>query len=295
VKMITNTKGHGFATVSNDDEHVVVAFGGLMWMVKRVDGSKEQDIPLGSVKGTQPDWSPTEDLIAFAGAGGDAPGNAPLDTIAWMGGTTWGALQTIVPPDGLSNLFPAFSPDGAWIAYARGKGGHDDKTAQLWIVDKDGTGSPVELVNANRVVSNGTTTDTTGQHQNSQPTWGPSGDYMWVAFNSMRAYGVVRPAAIGHQQIWVAAIDPSKLGTGADPSFPAFRLQFQGLDEDNHRAYWTEDVRDNPPPPPPPSDGGVCIAHGQTCDPAVDTCCDVNDVCDSTDNGMTYTCITRVN
>jgi hypothetical protein len=294
VTAIANTMGHGFATISPDDAHVIVAFGGKLWMVDRVTGTKEQDVPLGGVMGTHPDWSPAANTIAFAGASGDAPGNAPLDTIAWQGGTSWSAIKTLVPAAGQSNLFPSFSPDGNWIAYVRGKGGHDDKTAQLWIIDKDGTMTPVELKNANRVVSNGTTTDTLGQHQNSQPTWGPTGDYAWIAFNSMRAYGVVRPSG-GVQQIWVAAIDPSKLGTGVDPSFPAFRIQFQGLDENNHRAYWTEDVRDNPPPPPPPTDGGVCVAHGMTCVPGQSTCCDSGDVCDTTDNGQTYSCMVIVN
>lgn len=299
MKLVTNiasTNGHGFATISNDDAHVIAAWGGKMWMVDRTTGTKEQDVPLGGVMATQPDWSPTADVIAFAGASGDAPGNAPLDTIQWMGGTTWGAIKTLVLPAGLSNLFPSFSPDGGWIAYARGKGGHDDKTAQLWVIDKDGAMAPVELKNANRIVSNGTTTDTLGQHQNSQPTWGPTGDYAWIAFNSMRAYGVVRPAG-GVQQIWVTAIDPSKLGqAGVDPSFPAFRLQFQGLDENNHRAYWTQDVRDNPPPPADAGvDSNVCVQHGAQCDPTGNPCCDATDVCDTTDNGVTYQCVTIVN
>src|SRR6185369_16158141 len=115
---------------------------------------------------------------------------------------------------------PSYSPDGEYIAYARGKGGHGDKTFQLWLVKADGGTPPVELVTANRIV-------------NSLPTWAPPGDLQWIAFNSVRPYGVVFPTG-GTQQIWVAAIDPSKLGQhGADgglidPSFPAFRFAFQG-------------------------------------------------------------------
>jgi hypothetical protein len=148
---------------------------------------------------------------------------------------------------------------------------------------------PVELANANRVVSNQMTD---GMFQNSQPTWAPPGDYHWIAFNSQREYGMILPK--GTQQIWVAAVDPAKLGTGEDPSFPAFRLQFQGLQEDNHRAFWTLDVRDPPimppPPPTPMPDGGVCIATGAKCDPVADTCCMTRDRCDSRDDGMTYSC-----
>ena len=72
---------------------------------------------------------------------------------------------------------------------------------------------------------------------------------------------------------------------------PAFRLQFQGLQEDNHRAYWTLDVRDTPRiPQDPKPDGGVCIATGAVCDPTMDSCCNALDRCDTKDNGATYTC-----
>ena len=82
---------------------------------------------------------------------------------------------TIVPfePDRKTNLFPMHSPDGQWIAFSRGKGGHGDLTAQLWLVPAKG-GTPVELVNGNRVVSNAMGD---GLTENSQPTWAPPGDY----------------------------------------------------------------------------------------------------------------------
>ena len=106
----------------------------------------------------------------------------------------------------------------------------------------------------------------------------------------MREYGVVLPK--GRQQIWVAAVDVNKLGQpGVDPSYPAFRLQFQGLNEDNHRAFWTLDVRDKPRIPQDPTpDGGVCIPSGMACDPTLDSCCNSADRCDTPNNGDTYTC-----
>jgi hypothetical protein len=158
---------------------------------------------------------------------------------------------------------------------------------QLWLVPQGG-GTPIELVNANRVVSNELGD---GQHENAQPTWAPRGDLDWIAFNSKREYGVVLPA--GTQQIWVSAIDTDAAIAGDDPSYPAFRLQFQGLEEDNHRAYWTLDVRDPPPPPPdagPPADAGDCIPSGGTCDPTSDVCCDPGQTCDTGNDGETYEC-----
>ena len=38
------------------------------------------------------------------------------------------------------------------------------------------------------------------------------------------------------------------------------------LKEDNHRAYWTLDVRYPDKPPPSPTDGGMCIADNAGCD-----------------------------
>jgi hypothetical protein len=287
VKDVPNTRGHGFATISPDDSKVVAAWAGKMWMLDRATGTKLDDLALGGMVATHPDWSPDNSQLVFATGKGDAPGGASLATVPWDG-SKWGQPAVLVPGADKtnSNLFPMHSHDGKWIAFSRGKGGHGDVTAQLWLIGAKG-GTPVELLNANRVVSNQMTE---GLHQNSQPTWAPPGDFQWVAFNSKREYGLVLPK--GTQQIWVAAVDPAKLGGGMDPSYPAFRLQFQGLEEDNHRAYWTLDVRDAPPPPPPPPrpDGGMCVATGGKCDPIADTCCVRGEKCDSQDDGMTYTC-----
>ncbi|MBX5481825.1 MAG: hypothetical protein IRZ16_08300 [Myxococcaceae bacterium] len=131
------------------------------------------------------------------------------------------------------------------------------------MVKADGSGEPIELKAANRVV-NGVMTD--GRHENNMPTWAPPGDYDWVAFNSVRPYGVVFPNG-GTQQIWVRAIDRQKLSAGEDPSFPAFRFAFQGLTEDNHRAFWTLDVRD------PEYGGTSCLPLGSPCSGTAPECC----------------------
>ena len=255
------------------------------------NGAYIADLPIAPLEGTQPDWSPLGGEVVFTAAKGDVPGAASLARIPFQNGT-WGKPTVFLnPPAGLSLNFPMFSHDAEWIAYSVGKGGHTDATAQLWMVDSAGT-QPVELVNANRVVSNAMTM---GQHENQAPTWAPKGDYYWVAFNSERAYGVVRPTN-GDNQIWVAAVRPDKGNPSIDPSFPAFRVPFQGLYEANHRAFWTLDIgmppSGNPDAGAPPPCGKI-LTLGDMCDP-VNDCCETGALCETKDSGMTYTCIMNV-
>ena len=263
----------GFGTFRPDDAHAVATVGNLLAEFDLDAGTKVANLPVAA--GTNPDWSPTGAELAYSDVGGDSPAGANLKVIAYDGGT-WGAVRTLVAAAGQTNLFPSYSPDGAYVVYARGKGGHGDKTLQLWLAKADGSQPPVELITANRVV-NGVMT--AGQHENNMPTWAPPGDLQWIAFNSIRPYGVVYPTG-GTQQIWVAAIDPAKLGQVqadgglADPSYPAFRFAFQGLAENNHRAFWTADLRES-------ADAGTCAGLGSACGAGVSCCADLQCLADS--------------
>lgn len=267
------TREKGFGTFSPDDLRVVATVGDKLAEFDSTTAMKFSDLPV--VAGTNPDWSPTGQELVFSNKGGDSPGTAGLAVIDRVDGG-WGASRVIVAPGTGTNLFPSYAPDGVHIAFTRGRGGHGDNTFQLWLVSPDG-GNLTELLNANRKVNNciGVTCDalgnTNGQYENSMPTWAPPGDLDWVAFNSKRAYGVVFPNG-GTQQIWVAAIDRSKVGQRqadgglVDPSYPAFRFAFQDLNENNHRAFWTLDVRQE-------QDAGVtCVMQGQPCG-ANTVCC----------------------
>ena len=99
------------------------------------------------------------------------------------------------------------------------------------------------------------------------------------------------------QQLWIAAIDVSKLGTGVDPSFPAFRVPFVDLTENCHRPFWALDALK------PPGDAGAgdasagdagggfdagpCLDFGGDCTSGV--CCDTLQ-CIGDSNGDNYTC-----
>jgi hypothetical protein len=293
---IAETKGHGFATISPDNERVVVSFKkDTMWMVDRATGTFIEDLPTSAPEfdgGTQPDWAPDGSNLVFATGQGDGPGDASLALIPWANGA-WGSPSILLaPPNNQSNLFPMFSPDSAWIAFAVGKGGHGDNTAQLHVVPTAG-GTPIDLLAANRMTNN---EQTDGQYQNSQPTWAPPGDYDWIAFNTKRPYGVVLDE--GTQQIWVAAVDLTKASNGQDPSYPAFRVPFQGLNENNHRAFWTLDITDGGGGAGGGGNGGAggapqcsdILTLGDPCDVLFD-CCEAGSVCDTLDSGDTYECV----
>lgn len=295
---VPDTGGHGFGTISPDNEHVVVSFKeDFMWMVDRATGAFQVELPTNDPLfegGTHPDWSPDDTQLVFATGQGDGPGGASLAVIPWNG-TSWGQPSILLPPlEGSSNLFPMFSHDGNWIAFARGEGGHGDETAQLWVIPKDG-GTPVEMIAANRITNNEMTD---GQYQNSQPTWAPPGDYDWVAFNTKRSYGVILDE--GTQQIWVAAVSVDEAANGNDPSYPAFRVPFQGLEENNHRAFWTLDIGQGGGGGMGSGGGGMggtpcqdILTVGEVCDPLQD-CCESGSYCDTLDNGETYECVNAI-
>jgi hypothetical protein len=171
-----------------------------------------------------------------------------------------------------------FDPEGDQIAYT--------DTSRLFLVPPGG-GPSVELTAANTMVNNAPATP----KENSMPTWAPPGDLHWIAFNSVRPYGLLTGG--GNNQIWVAGVDFGKLSQ--DPSYPAFWLPFQTISDKNPRAFWTLDVRTQLPdggplpdagsPDAGPTDAGAfdagsdagppaCVLLGVSCDPVTSICCD---------------------
>ncbi len=287
--------GHEFGTLSPDNLRAVATNKGAMaeYDISGPGRSapKVSDLPLSGIKGTMPDWSPKGSELVFATGSGDAPKLAGLSVIGYQSGT-WGPIRSLAPANGKTNVFPSYSPDGDWVVYARAdKGDHGDLTAQLMVIKADGSQGDggVDLVKANRWVNNQVTA---GQFENNEPTWAPPGDLYWVAFNSLRPYGVVFPKG-GTQQIWVAAVDPAKLASGGDPSFPAFRFSFQDLEENNHRAFWTLDVRvpDGGTFIEGGGDGGTsdCISEGNGCSQTSGLKCCAPNFCDVSPDGGTGT------
>jgi hypothetical protein len=258
---------NSWATFNPDTSRVVASKQGILKLLDGKTGAgigpNGGTIPLGSgVLAAQPDWAPDGNHLVFSAGNVDRGGATSIGWFA-VSGDTFSGLQTVVAPNGTQRYgYPMFNPTSDWIAFVRGAKIEKDLTDQI-LVTQAQPGAPLqELVRANTLVND--TTVATGI-ENNMPTWAPSAapDTQWVAFASQRDYGyVLRQGSkygVQRQQLWIAAIDTDKLGSG-DPSFPAFRVPFQELTEDCHRPFWAEDALNPPPPPdagpppPPPAD-----------------------------------------
>lgn len=163
---------------------------------------------------------------------------------------TWGAEQPLVTSAGENNYYPVFSPDGAWVLFARSqcKSGdppdacdsYDDPSARAMVVSAQG-GKVIDLGHANG----------SGLLDDSWPRWSPamasykSGNLLWLTFSSTRDYGfhvVTQPSGSHVRQLWLVGFDPAKAAAGQDPSFAPTWLSFQDPASSNHTGQWTSVV-----------------------------------------------------
>jgi Tol biopolymer transport system component len=206
-----------------------------------------------------PDWAPDGQHLVFA-----ASVDAPVDrvarhlrgsSIAWLtaNGAGFRGFEVIAPSGGVvstscvgqeSYANPMFSPDSRWLAFSRGDCESEaDPTSEILLATAAPNAPKYPLTRANTQVGG----QLLSNLQNGMPTWAPasSANIGWIAFTSARDYGLVlapgSKIGVGLHQLWVAAVDFSKVGSG-DPSYPAFRLPAQDPTENNHRPFWTTDV-----------------------------------------------------
>lgn len=237
-----------WTTFSPDGKLVLVAAGGKLTLLDSNTG-----LPVGSEAGvvplpagtlaTHPDWSALGDQVALtlAEKGGDkATEGGSIALLPYRGGS-FGAPEVIVAkaPGAENNYFPSFSPDSRFIAFVTGTGKSEDaKSASLRLVEV-ATRKVIALPRLNQRVNN---QDGLTNLANSMPTWAPATEAgtFWLAFSSVRPYADLRPLDKKQDQVWIAAIDPSR----EDPSFPAFWAPFQSIEQGNHRAFWTHTAED---------------------------------------------------
>lgn len=263
-------------------------------------------------RGIQPDWAPSGERVVFArGSGADRQGGTSI-ALMKTSADTFANIQDVVLASSLGTKmlvgYPMHNPTSDWIAFVRGEKIEGDPLAQIFIAPAKANATPQLLVRANTLVNDyaaptvplsstcgpagpagppgppgpmdpTTSTPSSTCVANSIPTWAPSAEpqLQWVAFASRRDYGFVlrkdSKVGTGLQQLWIAAIDVSKMGAG-DPSYPAFRVPFVELSENAHRPFWAEDAIN-----PPTCNPKTCAVYPGTCGRQADGCGGLTDDC----------------
>jgi hypothetical protein len=285
------TDAPGMWSTFNPDASSVVTVSGATMTVR----STKSGLPTGSITtpsktaGTMPDWSPTDDHLAYTEVPMDTANNGGQDyrhcygsSIAMLDvqGGMFNNHQIVAqstkacPSDNLlytgaatteSYANPFFSQDGKWLVYSRGDCESEADLSSEIIVSPVMPSAPQDhLVALNQQTAAGAVTGIEngmpiiGPLPPNLPASDPNRNFVWVAFTSVRNYGLVlSPTSKVNQgapnnfpstlvkQIWIAAVDLNKLASGVtavDPSYPAFRFPGQDLAENTHRPFWTADA-----------------------------------------------------
>ncbi|MFT5682865.1 MAG: dipeptidyl aminopeptidase/acylaminoacyl peptidase [Myxococcota bacterium] len=229
-----------FKAVSPDGQFILGTNNQTATLYELRSGNRIKDFQFND-RVTHPDWSPDGETILMVLAKTSVDGqnftiNSDMEfqrgeiiEVDWNADAQeLGDMRVLKAADTAVNFYyPAYSPDGEWIAYNRSAlTSYAAQDAELWLMSRDGS-IDVRLKNANG----------DGDLQNSYPRWGPlpDDDVLWLAFSSKRTYAVspnVQP------QIWVAAILPELAEKDEDPSSAPFWLPGQDPTSDNHLPVW---------------------------------------------------------
>jgi len=166
------------------------------------------------------------------------------------------APQTVVPftpGDPMFHFYPSWSPDGKYLAFASAPdqsakmvSSSDNHNAVLRLVPVDGAPHACpgptcyELTNGTQYGVAAAMAQKGGG--STWPKFTPfdqaGGKIMFISFTSRIDYGFRSQA---RAQLWMFAIDTSKLGSG-DPSFAPIWIPTQDITDENFTPYWTESL-----------------------------------------------------
>jgi hypothetical protein len=227
-------------------------------------------------------------LLADGGAAADAQADAAPgpdagvpslltleDPVVVIPSNVAGNAASNVPA--VNSYNPSFAPDSTFLVFtqttcpaglARTTLCDSDISSNLsattWAVKPAAGATPIHLDNAGAPgVADGNVTSVLDTFPRSTPfqTKQGSGRLFWFTVASLRQPGLRHKdfrapdegSGQDQQQLWMFAVDPDKVLSGADGSYRAFFLPFQDPTTSNHIAQWTQQiVSSNPPPPPAP-------------------------------------------
>ena len=244
-----------FSTFSPDASRLLINFGTQFQLIDPRTGATvpTAGVPLPAANAAHPCWSPDGTAIAYAANilynGGQAPWavdytSGDLQLIPVTGPDTFGAPVSLVPSASVDPAFaapswPSFAPDSTWIAFGAGvnsrgrnniNGTETTFPGSLFLIGRNG-GTPIRLDTA-----------CGGARNCFLPNFSPydAGGYYWLVFYSLRDYGNAIAGTKGttRRQMWVTAIDKSKLGTG-DASAVPYWIPDQDAQTENMSAFWS--------------------------------------------------------
>jgi hypothetical protein len=205
--------------------------------------------PLPTTKAAHPSWSPDGTLVAFInnidGSWAVDYTTGDLQVIPVSAGDNFGAPQTLVAsstgnPAFKAPSWPSFTPDSQWIGFGAGTNSRGRNAVgtpptemvypgALFLESRNG-GAPTQLDAA-----------CSAALDCYLPNFSPydAGGRFWMVFYSLRNYGNTQVGTKGskRRQMWVTAVDKSKLGSG-DPSSVPYWLPFQDPKTENMSAFW---------------------------------------------------------
>jgi len=218
-----------FSTFNGDASRLLVNAGAGLSLIDPHTGTSVavRGTPLPTTRAAHPAWSPDSSAIVFVNniRNGATPATSAVD---YTGGDL--QLINVSPNDTFSapvNLvtstdpafgapsWPSFTPDSNLIAYgagvnSRGKLSPNEYPGSLFVVSRAG-GAPQRLDIA-----------CGGARRCYLPNFSPydAGGYYWLIHYSFRDYGNARAGTkgTGRRQMWITAIDKTKLNGGGDPS-----------------------------------------------------------------------------
>ena len=270
-----------------------------MWRSTARRARCRRNLPLGALKGDPPDWSPDETRSSSRPATGTRPAGAGLAVTPVPNGTVGRAQDARGPPHERRTEATRDQPLPDALArrqvdrlLARRKGGHGDLTAQLWI--DAGRGRHARRARERQPRRLEPAEGRPAPRTPSRPGRRPATS---TGSRSTRSARTASSYPKGH------AADLGRGGRSGqaragrrDPSYPAFRLQFQGL-----RGGQPPRLLDARRARPRPAAAAAATARrrrvrGRRRDlhAGVDRCCDSGARCDTRDDGATYVCLPPV-
>lgn len=204
------------ADPQNTSIHIGSVFGGYLGEVAGTS--------LAGTSAKMPTWS-RAGVIAFVrgtnatmtqGGAGGFQGPTSILTVPEAGGTTtplFGASN-----NGFANYYPAYSPDGRWLAFTQSQSAQSTiaaADARILMVNAMQSAMPLPLNNAN-----------SAQGASSYPTWSVDGRFL--------SYSSNRPGGRGDWDIYLSPVDPV---TGADGA--AQNMTQANTPGFEHSAQWS--------------------------------------------------------